>query len=85
MYQIVLFDKDGKVLKEENHYCVKTAIMSLMRAEENLDYDHGYVVNCDTGEIFESFGFVSSDGGVTSPSDEVILNPFHSCYYNFVN
>lgn len=80
MYQIVLFDKDGKVLKEETHACIKTAIVSLMRAEENLDYDHGYVVNCDTGEIFESFGFASSDGGVTSPSDDLGFDPFEGCY-----
>lgn len=80
MYQIILFDKDGKVLKEETHACVKTAMMSLIRAEENLDYDHGYVVNCDTGEIFESFGFVSSDGGVTSPSDDLGFDSFEGCY-----
>lgn len=80
MYQIILFDKDGKVLKEETHACVKTAMMSLIRAEENLDYDHGYVVNCDTGEIFESFGFATSDGGVTSPSDDLGFDPYEGCY-----
>lgn len=83
MYELVLFDKDGKVLKEETHACVKTAMISLMRAEENLDYDHGYVVNCDTGEIFESFGFLTSDGGVTSPSDDLGFDPYGGCY-NFV-
>ena len=80
MVKVVLFDKDGDVVVDKDYKCKSQAKRALAIFEENEDYDHGYVMDLDTGEIFESFGYVFDDGEVSTPSDECGFDPYEGCY-----
>ena len=80
MVKVVLFDSDNEVIVEKEFICELRAKAFLARAEEDEDYDHGYVLDLDTGEVYESFGYVTADDEVTTPSDECGFDPFAGCY-----
>ena len=61
MFEMALFDVDGNLLlcrEYENEMCASVAIAL---AEENEDYDHGHLVNLETGEVVAEFGYVGGE------------------------
>lgn len=78
MFEMALFNQDGELVvcrefDEDQLICAKVA-MAL--AEENEEYDHGHLINTETGNMICEFEYV----GAEMLDDEIGFNPFVGCF-----
>lgn len=78
MFEMALFNQDGElvVCREFDDDQLMGAKVAMAMAEENEEYDHGQLINTETGKMVCEFGYV----GAEMLDDEVGFNPFVGCF-----
>ena len=78
MFEMALFNQDGElvVCREFDEGQLICAKVAMALADENEEYDHGQLINTETGNMVCEFGYV----GAEMLDDEVGFNPFVGCF-----